>query len=276
LPVRVIRPGDTPPVEPNFQLIGDVLDHHRTEVPTSTPKDSTYRAGEQDVPNDAWNQANRDYEAAQLQLTTDQAALQGVMGKGKKKDIEDATDKVTADQKKVQDAHAKLDAIPKTLPSDIIKPYTYTEKTIDLSAGVQLQYRINDSLGNSVEPSHAVNKENSQKFTVLENVKPEDTSGVKASGTVPDDLQFLTDVENGVRDDLIKAVRDSVAGLPAKVYAQAQKQVQDGDNDGAAESYILYLNSTPGGDSTERQAAQKFLSDQYNIQGNLLAANSSH
>jgi hypothetical protein len=266
LPVRVIRPGDTPQLEPNFQLIGDVLDHHRTEVPTSVPKDSTYRAGEQDVPNEAWNQANRDYEAANLTLQSDQAALQGVVGKGKKKDIEDATDKVTIDQKRVREAHAKLDSIPKTLPADIIKPYTYTEKTIDLSAGVQLQYRINDSLGNSVEASHPVSKQNSQKFTTLENVKPEDTSGVKASGTVPDDLQFLTDVENGVRDDLTKAVRGSVSGLPAKVYAQAQKQVQDGDNDGAAESYILFLNSTPAGDSPERQTAQKFLATQYNIQ----------
>jgi hypothetical protein len=266
LPVRVIRPGDTPAFEPNFQLIGDVLDHHRTEVPTSTPKDSTYRAGEQDMPNEAWNQANRAYEAASLALQTDQAALQGVTAKGKKKDIEDATDKVTADEKKVQDAHAKLDSIPKTLPSDIIKPYTYTEKTIDLSAGVQLQYRINDSLGNPVEPDHPVSKENSQKFTVLENVKPEDTSGVKESGTVPDDMQFLTDVENGVRDQLIKAVQQSVAGLPAKVYAQAGKQAQDGDNDGAAESYILFLNSTPSTDTTERQTAKKFLVDQFNIQ----------
>jgi hypothetical protein len=266
LPVRVIRPGDTPPIEPNFQLIGDVLDHHRTEVPTSVPKDSTYRAGEQDIPNEAWNQANRDYEAANLSLQTDQAALQGVVGKGKKKDIEDATDKVTADQRRVRDAHAKLDSIPKTLPSDIIKPYTYTEKTVDLSAGVQLQYRINDSLGNAVEASHPVSKQNGEKFVILENVKPEDTSGVKQSGTVPDDLQFLTDVENAVRDQLIKAVRDSVAGLPAKIYAQAQKQAQDGDNDGAAESYILYLNSTAGADSNERQAAQKFLLDQYNIQ----------
>jgi hypothetical protein len=267
LPVRVIRPGDTPAFEPNFQLIGDVLDHHRTEVPTSVPKDSTYRAGEQDIPNEVWNLANRDYESASLALQTDQVSLQGTIGKGKKKDIEDATDKVTADEKKVRDAHAKLDSIPKTLPSDIIKPYTYTEKTVDLSAGVQLQYRINDSLGNSVEPSHPVSKENGEKFTILENVKPEDTSGVKESGTVPDDLQFLTDVENGVRDDLTKAVRESAAGLPAKVYAQAQKQAADGDNDGAAESYILFLNSTPPTDTPERQTAQKFLINQFNIQG---------
>ena len=267
LPVRVIRSSDNPPIQPNFQLIGDVLDHHRTEVPTEVPKDSTYRAGESEVPNEAWNQANRDYEAANLTLQTDQLALQGVMGKGKKKEIEDANAKVTADQKKVSDTHAKLDSIPKTLPSDVKKPYTYTEKTVELSAGVQLQYRINDSLSNTVEPSHPVSKENSEKYTILENVKPEDMNGVKESGTVPDELQFLTDVENAVRDQLIKAVRDSVAGLPAKVYAQAQKQAQEGDMDGAAESYILYLNSTPAADTPERQAAQKFLVDQFNIQG---------
>lgn len=275
LPVKVIRPGDNPAIQPNFQLIGDVLDHHRTEVPTEVPKDSTYRAGEQEMPNEAWNQANRDYESANLTLQSDQAALEGVIGKGKKKEIEDAQAKVAADQKNVGDAHAKLDSIPKTLPSDVIKPYTYTEKMIDLSAGVQLQYRINDSLGNAVEPSHPVSKDNGQKFTILENVKPEDTSGVKASGTIPDDLQFLTDVENSVRDQLIKAVRDSVAGLPAKVYAQGQKQAQEGDNDGAAESYILYLNSTPDADTPERQTAQKFLVDQFNIQPVALTATSS-
>ena len=275
LPVRVIRPGDTVPIEPNFQLIGDVLDHYRTEVPTSVPKESTYRAGEQEVPNEAWNQANRNYEAATLTLQTDQAALQGLMGKGKKKDIEDATAKVTADEKQVSDAHAKLDSIPKTLPKDIIKPYTYTEKDVDLSAGVQLQYRINDSLGNPVEPDHPVSKKNSEKYSILENVKPEDTGGVRASGTIPDDMQFLTNVENAVRDDLTQAVRQSVASLPAKVYARAQKQVQDGDMDGAAESYILFLNATPVADTPERQAAQKFLLDQFNIQAVVPAATSS-
>ncbi len=275
LPVRVIRPGDTPQFEPNFQLIGDVLQHYRTEVPTEVPKESTYRAGEEDVPNEAWNQANRDYEAATLNLQTDQVALQGLMGKGKKKEIEDATAKVTADEKQVGDAHAKLDSIPKTLPKDIIKPYTYTEKDMDLSAGVELQYRINDSLGNPVEPDHPVSKENHDKFDELENVKPEDTSGVRASGTIPDDMQFLTDVENGVRDELIKAVQQSVAGLPAKVYARAQKQVQDGDMDGAAESYILYLNSTAATDTAERDAAQKFLVDQFNIQAVAPAATST-
>jgi hypothetical protein len=266
LPVRVVRPGDTPTLEPNFQLIGDVIDHRRTLVPTSVPKDSMYRAGEQDTPNPAWNQANRDYESATLALQTDQSALQAAINKGKKKEVEEATDRVTADQKAVSGAHAKLDSIPKTVPSDIVKPYTYTEKTIDLSAAVQLQYRINDAQGNTAEAVHPVSREAKQQFKILENVKPEDTQGVKAQGTVPDDLQFLTDVENSTRDELIADVRKSVASLPDKILAQAKRQMQDGDVDGAAESFILYLNSTPPSSSPDRQLAQQFLQQQFNIQ----------
>ncbi len=264
--VRVIPPSETPAFDPNFQLIGNVIEHRRTMVPTSQPRDSKYRAGEQDLPNDTWNQANHTYEAANLELQGDQSALSAAIARGKKKEIDEQNGKVTAAQKKVEDAHAKLDAIPKTMPSDIIKPYTYTEKTIDLSAVVQLQYRINDSSGSEVEGSHPVSRQVNQKFVILENVKPEDTEGVKAQGTVPDDIQFLTDVENSARDELIKAVKESVAGLPQKILERAQKQVQDGDMDGAAESYILYLNSTPATETPQRNAAERFLREQYNIQ----------
>lgn len=266
LPVRVIRPSETPAFEPNFQLIGDVIEHRRTMVPTSQPKDSKYRAGEQEIPNDAWNQANRAYEAADLELQGDQSALSAAIARGKKKQIDEQNDKVVPAQKKVADAHAALDAIPKTVPADIIKPYTYTEKTIALGAVVQLQYRINDSLGSPVEGSHPVSRQVNQKSVILENVKPEDTEGVKTQGTVPDDIQFLTDVENSARDELIKAVKESVAGLPQKILEQALKQVQDGDLDGAAESYILYLNSTPSTETSQRRTAERFLQEQYNIQ----------
>jgi hypothetical protein len=266
LPVRVIRPSETPAFDPNFQLVGDVIEHRRTMVTTSQPKDSEYRAGEQDIPNDTWNQANRVYEAANLEMQSDQSSLSAAIARGKKKEIEEQNDKMAAAQKKVEDAHAKLDAIPKTTPSDIIKPYTYTEKTTDLGAVIQLQYRINDSSGSQVEGSRPVNLQVNQKFVILENVEPEDTKGVKAQGTVPDDIQFLADVENSARDDLIKAVKDSVAGLPQKILERGQQQVQDGDTDGAAESYILYLNSTPATETPQRQAAQRFLQEQYDIQ----------
>jgi len=265
LPVRVIRPGENPAFEPNFQLVGDVVQHHRTMVPTSKPKDSKYRAAEQEMPNDSWNKANREYESATLDMQRAQGTLQGATSHGKKKEITDANSQVSAAQKRVEEAHAKLDAIPKTLPVDVIKPYTYTEKDIELSAGVQLQFRINDSSGSQVENPVQISKELSQKYVVLENVKPEDTEGVKSQGTIPDEIQFLTDVENAARDLLLKAVRESVAKFPDKILEQARKRADGGDQDGAAESYILYLNSTPVEQTSKREQSERFLREQYNI-----------
>ena len=129
-----------------------------------------------------------------MELQTAQRALEGATAKGKK--IKEANRAVVAAQQKVEDAHVTLDAIPKTVPDDIVKPYTYTETTIDLGAIVQLQFRINDSSGTAVENNASINRDQHQKFIVLENVKPEDTKNVKAQGTIPDESEFLTDVEN--------------------------------------------------------------------------------
>ena len=41
---------------------------------------------------------------------------------------------------------------------------------------------------------------------------------------------------------------------------------EDGDVDGAAESFILYLNSTPPSATPDRLAAQQFLQQKFNIQ----------
>jgi hypothetical protein len=158
-----------------------------------------------------------------------------------------------------------LDAIPKTVPVDIIKPYTYTEKTVDLTAVVQLQFRINDFSGNQVENPVPISKDANQKFIVLENVKPEDTEGVKAQGTIPDEIQFLTDVENIARDLLLKAVRESVTKFPEKIFEQARKRTEGGDMDGAGESYILYLNSTSAEQNPKREQAERLLREQFNI-----------
>jgi hypothetical protein len=84
-------------------------------------------------------------------------------------------------------------------------------------------------------------------------------------GAPPDDAQFMGDVEVGARIALIEEVKGKVASLPAKILAQAQKHIMDGDNDGTAESYILYLNSTPDTPTKEREEAKKFLRDQFNM-----------
>jgi hypothetical protein len=63
-----------------------------------------------------------------------------------------------------------------------------------------------------------------------------------------------------------------VAKLPSIIYEQARKRTTDGDLDGAAESYILYLNSIPDTQTPERQDAENFLKEQYNIQRTISSA----
>ena len=128
-----------------------------------------------------------------------------------------------------------------------------------------MAFRIIDATGNAIEVVPAFKKENHSTVIILENVKPEDTEGVRAEGSPPDEIQFLNDVEIEAREALIKAAREKVEGLPPKILEQAHKHVQDGDLDGAAEAYILYLNATPEVETKERSEARKFLLENFNI-----------
>jgi hypothetical protein len=265
LPVRIIRSADATPVEANFKLIGDVLEHRPVTKVGVDSIDSEYRAAEREIPNEEWNQANRDYEAANLDLQRAQRALEGVQAQRKKKEMSVANTAVEEAQKKVEDAHRKLDSIPRTMLSDVVKPYTYTKKTIDLSVVVDVGFRIVDSNGDVIAITPSVKSTAQKQFVVLENVKPEDTKNVKQTGAPPDESQFLTDVEIAARIALIKDVKEKVEILPSKILTQARKRLMDGDTDGTAEAYILYLNSTPEAQTAEREEAKKFLREQFNM-----------
>lgn len=270
--VKVIRSTDTTAAEPNFQLIGDVLQHRTVVNPTVEAARSKYRVNVREVTNENWTKANREDEAAMLDLQNVQRALDAAQARGKKKEIADAADAVTNAQKKVQDAHQKLDAIQKTTPSDVIEEYTYTKKTIDLDATVELAFRLVDANGNMLDTAPPIKRTTHKVFTVLENVKPEDTEGIRPQGAPPNELQFLTDIEIEGRDTLIKAVREKVELLPKKILEQARKKAADGDLDGAAESYILFLNSSSEALKTEREEAKRFLHEQFNVREVNLAA----
>jgi hypothetical protein len=159
----------------------------------------------------------------------------------------------------------QLDSLPKTRMIDVVKPYSYTKRTIDLSAIVELGFRISDNGGSVIASNPSIKKQVQRQFIVVENVKPEDTKGIKPTGTPPDENQFLGDVEIDARSDLIKEVKQKVEVLPSKILAQARKRYMDGDTDGSAEAYILYLNSTPDAQTPERDEAKKFLHDQFNM-----------
>jgi len=265
LNIKVVRPNEVTVIQPNFTLVGDVLQNAKSNSIERNAKESKYRSGELEVANEDWNAANREYESATLALQTDQRALEGAEARGKKSQISDAKNQVAAATKKVEAAHIKLDSLPKTRSEEIERPYTYTEQINHLKATVELQFRILDTAGSSIVPMVPIPETQEKSFTTLENVKPDDTTGVRVEGEVPSETQFLEGVEYDARDRLLKQAKEKVVSLPGLILQSADRKASEGDNDGAAELYMLYLDSTESQPTPERRKAQKFLLDNYNF-----------
>lgn len=264
--LKAVRFGETTGgVEPDFQLAGDVLEHQITETPTIEAKESKYRAGTHDDPSEAWNKANRAYEAAMRQLTTDQSALGGAESKGKKGDIKAVSAKISEDQKAAADAQALADSLPKTVTSDVIRPYQYIRKTIDVRNTIKLQFRIGETLNGQMGDPIAVEKEDPKQYSMLEDVKADDTEGVKLGGTTPNTRELQTALENAARDELIQKVQLKVQDLPREIYDAGKSREQEENADGAGEYYLRYLSCTTDNGSAERRHAREFLAEKFNM-----------
>ena len=185
--VRVIRSGDTARegVDPDFLIAGDVLEHHIAAPPTIESVDSKYVAGVHEVPSEEWNKANRAVDSASEQLHTAQAELQGAKTKGKKKEIDQAENQVSAAQKKLDDARALLDSIAKTHTEDIVRPYTYKKTTYEVLNRVVLQFRIDDIFNNQKGEPVQVEEQDKKQFVTITDVNASDVNGVKSSGGSP-------------------------------------------------------------------------------------------
>jgi len=234
-------------------------------VPTIEPMESEYRFGEEQVPSDAWNKANRIYEKAVLDLQTAQTELQGATARGKKDEIKKQSDLVQAAGKVVEDAHDKLDSMPKTVTRDIIRPYTYNKKIINITGVIQLQFRIENSLTEQRTSLVPISREEHKKDVLLEDVKPDDTKGIKSTGTMTDTAEFMTALENSARDELITAVRKKVEALPETIYELALAREKEDDLDGAGEAYLRFLELSKDTNSPERIHARQFLLDSFNM-----------
>jgi hypothetical protein len=266
LQLKAVRIGETTGgVEPDFQLTGNVLEHQITETPSVESRESNYLAGTHDAPSDAWTKANRDYEAATRQLQSDQAALEGAEAKGNKRDIKDLNAKIAADQKQVSAAQAVADSLPKSVTQDVIRPYQYTRRTIDINNIVKLQFRIGDTLSGQMGDAVVIEKHDSRQAVLLENVKPEDTEGIKMGAAAPNTSEMQTALENAARDELNEQVLLKVRELPEKIYETARANEGEMNLDGAGEYYLRYLSCTPEIASAERRHAKEFLAEKFNI-----------
>ena len=263
--IKVVRPKEETKVQPNFLLVGNVLQHTVEDPVQHTAKPSKYRSGEQDQVNGDWAAADREYQAANLTLETDRRALEGAQAGGKKNRIAEAQRQADDAQKKVLAAMDKRDAFPHFRHVSTEQPYTYDEVTHPLKATVELGFDIQDTSERVIVPIVTIPETEQQTFVVLENVRPDDTMGVRPQGEAPTQTKFLEKVENDARDLLLAQVKEKVISLPPLILQTADRKVAESDNDGAAELYILYLDSTPPEPTADRKKAQKFLQDTYNF-----------
>jgi hypothetical protein len=270
LPVKVILPGAAGSLEPNFQFVGEILQHRAIRDAKKETLQSQYRSGSREIPNEAWNKADQEFEAATLNMQKAQNTLSVAQVKNNKKQIQEADAALTQIQKTVQDARAKMNALPKTLNDNIVSPYNYTRTTLELTNIVELSFRILDSTGNTLgEPIRVIKGDKPKKYIILENLKPDDTTGLKEIDAQPDETQLMTDVEIEARDTMVKAARDKVLELPEKILAQARAKTANNDLDGAGELYVLYLNCTASTPTPERSEAAHFLNTNFNIRNTL-------
>src|SRR5204863_138269 len=73
IPVKALRQfNESDAVQPNFLVVAEILEHRVVKNNSLETLQSKYRAGTHEVKNEAWLQANRDYEATQQQLRVTQ------------------------------------------------------------------------------------------------------------------------------------------------------------------------------------------------------------
>ena len=267
LPIKVVlKPVERPDVvQPNFMLVGEILQHRTIKTTDVATLQSKYRAGVHEVKSEAWLKIDHDLTVARQVLNDAQRALAEAQNRRNKKEIEAANAAVQAAQQPVDDLRHKLETTEATRPEAVIEPYNYSRKTIDLTAVAELAFRLTDPAGALAAPPIPIKKENHKVFVLLENVKPEDTEGIKLQNVPPDEAQFLTDVEIQARESLIKSLQERVSHLPEGIIAEARKRAQANDLDGAAERYILYLNATAATSTPEREESAKWLLERFNV-----------
>jgi hypothetical protein len=266
-PIKVIRRYSEDPnaVQPDFVLVSEILQHRMVKNTNLETLPSKYRAATREVKNEAWLRTNEAYTLAQQEVSQAQRAVADAQQRHNKKDAGTAADSLAAAQQKADDLRKQLDALNPTRPEAVLEPYNYTKKTIDVTAVVELAFRLTDPSGNRIDSTPSIQREDHKSYIVLENVKPEDTEGVKAMNTPPDEIQFVTDLELQARDALVKAIAEKASHLPEKLLQQARQHSQQQDIDGAAAQYIVFLNSTPDNGSPERTEAAAFLREHFNL-----------
>jgi len=262
---RIPNPIDANQAQPNFQLIGDIMQHRVDKKIDTQRLTSKYRAGTREVRNPAWLEQKRLVDAAERDYQQAVENSRTVALRNKKREIQEANALVDSHSKSVEAQKRKLEAIPEMLLENIIQPYNYTKRVYTLDALVEVNFRAGDTNAQASPQNDNVKVEKPKSAHVLENVKPEDTEGVVEEGNPPDEIQLLAEAEAETQGQLVGKLTQWLQAVPSRVLEDARASVSRGDKDAAAERYILYMNITPEKETAERTEAMNFLRGEYNL-----------
>jgi hypothetical protein len=262
---RIPSATDPNQAQPNFQIVGDIM-QHRVEKNVETQRlNSKYRAGTREVKNPAWLEASRQLESMRTEYQRQLEASRAVIARNKKREIEAVNRQLEDLSRQIDMQKRKVDAIPETQLQDIIQPYNYTKRVFNLNAFVEIAFRAMDTNGSAAAYSDSIKLEVPKTVSILENVKPEDTEGIVEEGSPPDDYQLMAAAESQAQDAMLKKLTEWIDKLPAKVLQEARDAAGKDDKELAAERFVLYLNITPEKDTPERKEAAAFLRNEFNI-----------
>lgn len=265
IPIDVVRKPSEDDLRPNFVLLGDILEHRVVKNSSLDSPLSRYRVGAHEARNPEWLQAKSDLDSAQRELTSAQHTRLDAQSQHKKKDIAADNDAVEKAQKRVDELQHALEITEQNRVETLVESYHYTKKTVDLNASISLTLRAVDRASSPVGQAVEVHKTYHKTAVLIQDVKPEDVDGITNQGVEPNEVQFLTDLEIEARNAVVEAVTKKASELPAMILQNARTAAQQGDIEGAAEQYILYLNSTVEKDSAERAEALRFMHDRFNL-----------
>jgi hypothetical protein len=271
IPIEIVRKPSDNDLQPNFILMGNILEHRVVKNSSLESPVSKYRVGTHEAKNPVWLQARSELDSALRDLSSARNALLDAQSHHRKKDIAADTDSVEKAQKHVDELQHALETTEQSRTEAIVESYHYTKKKVDVSALIGLTLHIVDRTGKPVGAPVEVHKTNQKSALLVQDVKPEDVEGITNEGVEPNELQFLTDLEIEARNSVVEAVMKKASELPGVILGNARMASQQGDIDGAAEQYILYLNSTTDNRSVERSEALRFMHDRFNLDSSAFA-----
>ncbi|MCU1285862.1 MAG: hypothetical protein JWO13_2212 [Acidobacteriales bacterium] len=249
----------------NLQLIGDIIRHQVDKKVDTQRLTSHYRAGHREVRNPAWTEANRNVDIATREYEKAKEAYNAALPKMKKNVAASEAAKLTAQADGIEALKRKLEKIPEMLLENITEPYTYTRRSMQYTASVEVALRLADPAVESSKLSDSVRVDVPKTIVLLENVKPEDTDGIVGEGDPLDEIQLLAEAESQAKSVMVKKLIDWVHDAPPKFLTEARNRSSNNDLEAAAERYIVYLNSTGMKSTPERAEAQQYLKTNFNV-----------